>query len=137
MMNVTVSKQSVDPRLEFILAMILGERESCRAKHGPMRGPHEAWGVIDEEFDDFKDELRANNMEKALEEAIQCATAFINFMMEVVPTEMLVRAYGRALLESYAPQFQMADGRSKGPIDYASEGPLSGVVNAMRMGERL
>jgi hypothetical protein len=126
-MNVTVSNQSVDPRLELVLAMILGEREHSRAKHGPMRSPHEAWGVIAEEWDEFKDELRANNMELALAEGIQCAAGFLNFIMEVVPPELVVRAYAKALHSQVAPPaYTMAtDGCS-----------MKANIHAERMGER-
>jgi hypothetical protein len=54
---------------------IMAEYERATKIHGPMNGPHEAYAVIKEEFDEFWDEVKAKNLDKvkARKELIQVA----------------------------------------------------------------
>lgn len=57
----------------------------AREKFGPMRGPHEGYAVILEEFDELWDEVRRHEHNKALlrREAIQVAAMALRFVEDV------------------------------------------------------
>jgi NTP pyrophosphatase (non-canonical NTP hydrolase) len=59
-------------------------KEVMRSGHkGPLRSPHEALGVLYEEFDEFADEVRANNVDFARDEATQVAAVAVRFLMDI------------------------------------------------------
>lgn len=55
--------------------LVEAELARARAKHGSIRGPHEALGVILEEFDELKAEIyrKVLDREATLEELVQLA----------------------------------------------------------------
>lgn len=59
--------------IDSALALVRAELIRAAAKHAPMHSLHEAWGVIDEEFREFKDAVHDNNTLNAKTEAIQIA----------------------------------------------------------------
>ena len=59
-----------DPRAEALLVRLVIEAESSRARWGPYRSTHEAYGVIREELDEMFDAIRANDYDHARAEAL-------------------------------------------------------------------
>jgi len=68
-----------------LLAEIGAECERARRKHAPMHSPHEAYGVIGEEFDEFWDEVRAQQHDKAAmrKELIQTAAMCVRAIRDL------------------------------------------------------
>lgn len=75
---------------ESVAAEVVAELRNARINFGAMRGPHEALGVIYEEFDEFKDEVWAFNLNKNRDtrpamrrELIQLAAMAMRAIVEV------------------------------------------------------
>lgn len=68
-------------------ALIEHEAREAREQHGnnPFASPHEGLGVIYEEWDEFADEIRANNLEAAVHEAIQLGAMALRFVADMYP----------------------------------------------------
>lgn len=52
-------------------------------KHGPMHTPHEAYGVLIEEVDEFFDEVKANDYDRQRKELIQVAAMAARGLVDV------------------------------------------------------
>lgn len=65
-----------------ILAKVHEELDRATKQYGPINSPHEAYGIILEELDEMWDEIKANDNEKAREEAIQVAAMAIRFLVD-------------------------------------------------------
>lgn len=64
------------------LEQVAKEIERATKKYGPFNSPHEGYGIILEELDEMWDEIKANDIERAREEAIQVAAMAIRFLMD-------------------------------------------------------
>lgn len=63
---------------------VLAELANAKAKHPrPFASPHEGFGVLYEEMDELLDEIRANDLPRALIEAKQVAAMAMRFMVEL------------------------------------------------------
>lgn len=69
-------------RIDEALALVREELLKASAGHAPMRGSHEGLGVIYEEFDEFADEVRANNAPAMKKEAKQLAAMATRFLVD-------------------------------------------------------
>ena len=58
------------------------ELQRAYSLHGPMRSTHEAYGILAEEMAEFFDEVRSNNLERAIAEATQVAASAVRFIMD-------------------------------------------------------
>ena len=60
------------------------EREllAATAAYGPMNSPHEGYGIIKEEIDEFWDEVKRNNLTDARKEIIQVAAMCHRFLQD-------------------------------------------------------
>jgi NTP pyrophosphatase (non-canonical NTP hydrolase) len=63
----------------------------ARAKHAPMRGPHEGYAILLEEVDELWDEIKkwqpdAPNREAMRKEALHVAAMALAFLLEVTPS---------------------------------------------------
>jgi prephenate dehydrogenase len=81
-------------QLSEILSAVTKEVLRAQAIHHPMHGPHEALGVILEEFEEYKDEVWAYNPAKnrdtrprQKEELIQLAAMAIRAILETTSSE--------------------------------------------------
>lgn len=61
---------------------VITELHRGRDGHGPYASSHEALGVILEEFEEFKDAVKANDPEAALKEATHLAATALRFYIE-------------------------------------------------------
>lgn len=61
-------------RIDHVMNLVRSELIRAVLKHpNSFHNPHEAYGVIAEEFDEMLDEMRANDRQKFLKEAVQLA----------------------------------------------------------------
>lgn len=65
------------------------EAKSARRKFAPFNSAHEGWAVMFEELDECWDEVRANNHERAIAEAIQVGAMAVRFV-----ADMRAKGYG-------------------------------------------
>lgn len=68
---------------------ILSAYIKARQKHAPMRGPHEGYAIIKEEFDELWEEIRKwqpddENKDAMRKEALHTGAMVLAFLIEVV-----------------------------------------------------
>lgn len=63
--------------------LVMHELLSALAKFPPFNGAHEGYAVILEELDELWNEVKANNKELAVKEAIQVAAMGMRFIIDV------------------------------------------------------
>ncbi|URM86526.1 hypothetical protein PBI_HILLTOPFARM_85 [Mycobacterium phage Hilltopfarm] len=68
---------------------MMTEAAVARVRYPAFNSAHEGWAVLYEEVDEMWDEVRADNLERAIAEAIQVGAMAIRFV-----TEMRQRLYG-------------------------------------------
>lgn len=70
--------------IDQALAAVRAELIRAVEKHGPMRSPHEAFGVIYEEFNvEFAAEMVANNRPRQREELVQVAAMAVRATLDL------------------------------------------------------
>lgn len=62
---------------------ILSEAESARAKFAPFNSSHEGYAVIAEELDELWDDVKANSVDHAIDEAIQVGAMALRFIADM------------------------------------------------------
>lgn len=62
---------------------ILHEAESARNKFAAFNSSHEGYAVIAEELDELWDDVKANNIEHAIEEAVQVGAMALRFIADM------------------------------------------------------
>lgn len=62
---------------------IEAELESATKEFGPFNSTHEAYGVMKEEFDEFWDAIKKNDINGARVEAIQIAAMATRFLIDM------------------------------------------------------
>lgn len=70
-----------------VIVAVIDEIITTRVEKGCFQSTHEGLGVVLEEWEEFKDEIKANNNQNACDEAIQLAAAAINFVIDFKPAE--------------------------------------------------
>ncbi len=63
------------------LVLMVSELIGGREEHGEYNSQHEALGVISEEWDEFREEIRNNDRAAAVREARQIAATALRFCM--------------------------------------------------------
>lgn len=82
--NYDREKQLADLKKQLIFSAVEAEMDRAMRKHGPMRTPHEAFGVIYEEFMiEFAAAMHANDREQARKEMIQVAAMACRFLYDL------------------------------------------------------
>lgn len=73
--------------LDSVLAEVRVEVERAVAKHGPMKSPHEAHSVIQEELEELWDEIKADSGRdhSARIEAVQLAAMAVRYLLDIDP----------------------------------------------------
>jgi hypothetical protein len=62
---------------------ILQEAERARSKFPAFNSAHEGASVLREEFEEMWDEVKADNLDAAIEEAIQCGAMALRFIADM------------------------------------------------------
>ena len=81
-----LDNETFEQSQKIIMATTLVQAELAKAmaKHGPMHSPHEAFGVIYEEFMiEFAEEMKANDFEKQKIEMVQVAAMAMRALIDV------------------------------------------------------
>jgi NTP pyrophosphatase (non-canonical NTP hydrolase) len=69
-------------KVEEYLQLVKEELDRALALHGPIRSPHEGFGILQEEVEEFFDEIKANNLRKSRTEAVQVAAVAIRYLID-------------------------------------------------------
>lgn len=70
-------------KLKEIVNEVIDEIERAVDTHGKIASSHEAYGVLQEEVDEFFDEVRANCAKKQVKELIQVAAVAIRSAYDI------------------------------------------------------
>jgi hypothetical protein len=82
--TITNESWALEKKLDAALAAVRAEALRAMTKHGPMHSPHEAFGVIFEEFNiEFALEMKANNHDAQRVEMVQCAAMCVRALVDV------------------------------------------------------
>lgn len=68
---------------ESALRLVSAELDRATDKFGPFNSTHEGYAVILEEVDELWDEVKSNDPDRAIEEAIQVAAMAIRFVVDL------------------------------------------------------
>jgi len=68
---------------EEVVQLVLKELTRAQEKFNSFHNPHEGLGVVLEEFEEFKDEIKANNILNACQEAAELAAMGIRFILDL------------------------------------------------------
>ena len=68
-----------------MLDLVVKELQRAQERFGPFNSAHEGYAVILEELDELWDEIKGNNGERQLEEAIQVAAMTLRFLLDIGP----------------------------------------------------
>jgi hypothetical protein len=83
----STTMENVTRRLKFKEGLTAVMEEYVRVREGvgrrPIISPHEAWGLIQEEWNEVVAEIQNNNLPLAKYEAIQTAMLLLAFIAEV------------------------------------------------------
>lgn len=90
LVDAPANMKAVPPALEEIC----NEYIKARAKHPPMRGPHEGYAVLKEEVDELWDEIKGNDPVRARREIIQVAAMALAYLIEVSPRKSDAAIHG-------------------------------------------
>ena len=82
---------------EFVVNEIIASYMKARAKHAPMRGPHEGYAILLEEVDELWDEVKRwqpndQNLVAMRKEALHVAAMALAFLIEVAPRQGVLNA---------------------------------------------
>jgi hypothetical protein len=77
------AQQDYYERLKGTLLAVSAELLSARSKYPPFPTEHHGYGVLKEEVDEMWDEIKANNIPAAREEAVQVAAMAISFIIDM------------------------------------------------------
>ena len=82
--------------IEETVLLVLKELTRAQKKFKPFNSPHEGLGVVLEEYDEFKDEIKANNTKAACQEAAELAAVAMRFILDLHDNTILEDAQIKA-----------------------------------------
>lgn len=68
--------------LDFVLECVKQEVLGAQKKFRPFHTAQEGWAIVQEECDELRDEVKANNRYQAMNEAIQTAAMAVRFLLD-------------------------------------------------------
>lgn len=81
-MSLDTARSKVDEALPKYLEQVVQELHKATAAYGPMNSPHEGYGIIKEELDEFWDEVKNNNNQLARKEMVQVAAMCLRYLID-------------------------------------------------------
>lgn len=69
--------------VEEILEWVLDEVTSAQEKFPVMASPHEGFSILHGEFDEMWDEIKRNDFDGGLEEALQVAAMAVRYILDL------------------------------------------------------
>lgn len=84
----SLTKTQID-RMQIAGGLALAELAAVRRKHPKFNSTHEGYAVLKEEVDEMWDEIKANNTENSLDEAIQVAAMALSYIADISTDEQL------------------------------------------------
>lgn len=82
-MNHDVDADMRQAAYELAAEDIAAEADLARVQHPPFNSAHEGWAVLFEEVDECWDEVRADNLERAIAEAVQAGAMALRFVADM------------------------------------------------------
>lgn len=79
---ISVEGLTTEVLIDVVLGIIRGELSKACTKHPPMHSNHEGYAVILEELDELWDEVKRDNHDRALEEALQVGAMGVRFVVD-------------------------------------------------------
>ncbi|MEU7814085.1 hypothetical protein [Pseudonocardia sp. NPDC049154] len=76
----TFSKEAA---IDAVMALVREELVRATAKFGPFASAHEGYAVIAEEVDELWDDVKANDADGAIAEAVQVAAMGARFVLDM------------------------------------------------------
>ena len=76
------SEQQTEQSFRHYSEQVLGELQRATAAYGPFNSPHEGFGIIKEELDEFWDEVKNNNGTLARKEIVQVAAMCYRYLQD-------------------------------------------------------
>lgn len=71
------------PQYEVAAGLIAAEARRARAKFAPFNSSHEGYAVLAEELDELWDDVKANNIEHSIEEAVQVGAMALRYIADM------------------------------------------------------
>lgn len=71
------------PLYAVAISDVAAEAKSARRKFAPFNSSHEGYAVLAEELDELWDDVKANNLEHAIEEAVQVGAMAVRFIADM------------------------------------------------------
>jgi phage terminase large subunit-like protein len=79
--EIEATEQKQKENQSSAMKLVQNELERCIKDHGLFVDSHQAYGVIMEEIHEMFDEIKMNNLPRAIEEAVQVAAMAIKFIL--------------------------------------------------------
>ncbi len=76
-------------KLAKIQGLICDELRRATKKFGSFHNSHEGYAVLLEEVDELWDDIKANNLYKSCDEAIQVAAMAIRYLVDLMPDDLI------------------------------------------------
>lgn len=73
----------MSPVVETVMRAIDTRTDAAALRYGPFTSSHEAMGVASEEWDEFRDAVRANDLAASADEALDLAAVLIRYAVQV------------------------------------------------------
>lgn len=80
-------------KTNHIVQEVLRELQSAVEKYKPFNSAHEGFSIMNEEVDEMWDEVKKDDPERAIEEAIQVAAMAIRFIKDIRTNRNLNKPY--------------------------------------------
>ena len=77
-----LARSKVEKNLPKYLEQVTKELYRATEAYGPFNSPHEGYGIIKEELDEFWDEVKTNNNPGARKEIVQVAAMALRYLLD-------------------------------------------------------
>lgn len=81
-MSIESATETAIKSLPKYQGMVQDELIRATRAYGPINSPHEGYGIIKEELDEFWDEVKINNNQEARKEMVQVAAMCLRYLID-------------------------------------------------------